>query len=220
MYPLSPRTSHWNPTLCQVALIAVRSQLCWTAWPKTTIRWQLGYSSKCGWQLPCLNLIPNAALQQSSLLMSFSRSGDDIHSIRVHFTYSDERIAWVSDARDGCCTDSIWGAWFISLGKQCTSDTADQSRIHFQISILQSQSAQLSPFQVFLSIKCLLFLRICTLCPSHIFSDGLRRPCVSVRKWVVVAANRAACNRGCMSALFRHAQCRKTPWVLGKLIYE
>lgn len=99
MCPLSPRTSHWNPTLCQVALKAARSQLCWTARPKTTIRWQLGYSSKRGCQLPCLHLIPNATLQESSLLMSFFRGLLRWHAIQrsipVNFAYTYIWITWV-----------------------------------------------------------------------------------------------------------------------------
>lgn len=178
MCPLSPRTSHWNPTLCQVALIAVQSQLCWTAWPKTTVRWQLGYGSKHGCQLPCLHLIPHATLVESSLLMSFFEvCWDDMHSsVPSEITSLSlfRMNLWGFHMRDcrctvlQVCTDSIWEAWFTSLGKRCTSDTADHSRISFQTSVLQTQSAQLSSFQLFLSIKCLLFLRICPSWPSHI----------------------------------------------------
>lgn len=104
-----------------------------------------------------------------------------------------------------------------------------RSKISFQTSILQTQSAQLSPFQLFLSIKCLLFLRICPCWPSHIFSDGLCMPamwnCAQMscgcgqHGYIRLDATFLA-NRGCMSALFRYSQCCKMLWVLCKLIYE
>lgn len=138
----------------------------------------------------------------------------------------------------------FWRAWLVLYGSQSmhishlkslihlTWQTLYQwhsrSRISFQTSILQTQSAQLSPFQLFLSIKCLLFLRICPSWPSHILSDGLCMPamrncaqmsCGCGQHGYIRLDVTFLTNRGCMSALFRCSQCCKTLWVLCKLIY-
>lgn len=105
MHPPSPRTSHWNPTLCQVALIAVRSQLRWTAWPKTTIRWQLGYRSKYGCQghvSTWYQMLHCKSLHCSCLFRGLGRWHAYQRSIWVNFTYSHEWTTWVLT----CLTDA------------------------------------------------------------------------------------------------------------------